>query len=168
MVKKNNLKTIERMDPKLSRQEEKNVSSQESLPVRREKRQNIGKYKLSFETAITALLILLLLWLSFSLSKSLINTMMRQNRIVEERQARDVLAKEVERLKDEVEYYRSDSFLEGEGRDKVGLLLPGEEIVVLPQERMEEIENLVRENEVKVVSKKIPAWEKWYFFFFEH
>ena len=79
---------------------------------------------------------------------------------VDEAQRRlETLRRENEDLKREAEYKKSDQFIEGEIRDKLGMAKKGEAIVVLPRENDERpTPNDQRQN--------IPNYIKWWDLFF--
>lgn len=121
----------------------------------------------NFEAVLSLLLIILLLWLSFSLTKSLMNTMSHQERIIKEKEEKNVLGLQVNDLKEEVEYYKSKGFLEESGRNKLGLIFPGEKVIILPEEQRQKLEKLVLEGNQKSTSETILPWKKWLHFFLE-
>lgn len=127
---------------------------------------NIKKPSLKIETVLSLVFISLLLWLSYTLSKSLIDTMNRQKRLEQEREEVAVLSAQVERLKEEVEYYNSDSFVEKEARDKLGFVRQDEKVIVLTEEMLEEINKIEEEEFDTLDIKERKNWEKWLSFFY--
>lgn len=63
---------------------------------------------------------------------------------------------ENEELKRELVYKKSDEFIEGEIRNKLGLAKEGEAIVIVPKEGEEEVGE----------EKSIPNWQRWRELFF--
>lgn len=70
------------------------------------------------------------------------------------------LKEENERLKSELEYKKSDRFVEEEIRNKLGLAKPGEEVFVVPKDGDSGLLIVDREDEK-------PNWQKWRDFLFE-
>lgn len=60
---------------------------------------------------------------------------------------------ENESLKHELEYKKSEKFVEGEIRDKLGLAKEGEQVFALP--------NQATSNVDQVAKKVVPNWKKW-------
>lgn len=86
-------------------------------------------------------------------------------KVDEEKEKLSLLREQNEELKKEVEYLRSESYVEGQLRDKLGLAKEGETIVVLPEEEV--VKKLISEKGEEVVSLPDPNWKKWYKLFFE-
>lgn len=123
-----------------------------------------GHRKFSFKTIISLLLIIFLLWLFFSLTRSFWNTVNSQGRVIKEREQIESLKSEVAQLKERKGYLESDDFLEEEGRNKLGLVKEGEKVLVLPEDIIEEIQNQVLSTEIESTGD-IPVWRQWYLFF---
>ena len=78
---------------------------------------------------------------------------------IEEAQLRlDQLKKENLGLRGELQYKSSSQFQEGEIRNKLGLVKPGEQLVILPKDMEKE--------QSQVTGSQKPNWEKWKELFF--
>jgi len=144
----------------------KNASRQKVWNLFSEKRKR-GlqlREKFTVKSLFSFLLIVFFIWLSYSVGCSLWNTAQHQIRIVQERNEKSDLQEEVENYEKQVEYYESDIFLEELGRNKLGLVSPEEKIVVLPEEKLREIENLARLEQGKKIEDNITIWKRWFFF----
>lgn len=65
----------------------------------------------------------------------------------------DLLKKENDALKKDLEYKESSQFAELEIRNKLGLAKPGETVVIVPKEDMSD--------KSQVTSRSKPNWQKW-------
>ncbi len=61
-------------------------------------------------------------------------------------------------LKQQLYYTSTQSFVEKEARDKLGMLKPGEHIVLAPQSK--------EETKIAISTDKTPNWQKWWKVFF--
>jgi len=119
----------------------------------------------TIETFFSSILIIFLLWLAFSLSKSLWQTISNQTRIIKENEERDKLSEEVVFLQEKLSYLKSESYIEEEGRNKLGLAKDGEKVLIIPEDTLNEIEaSLEEDTEFSV--KSLSVWEQWFKFFF--
>ena len=79
---------------------------------------------------------------------------------VDEAQARlDSLKQENERLKQDLEYKKSDKFAEEEIRNKLGLVKPGEDVYAVPQKDNSQLS-------IDDSRDERPNWQKWRDFLF--
>ena len=76
------------------------------------------------------------------------------------------LRRENEELKRLSEKTTSDEFVEQEIRDKLGLVKPGEKVVILPEEYIDDSGGFVESSEPSEV-KELENWKKWWNLFFK-
>ena len=76
------------------------------------------------------------------------------------------LRRENEELKRLSEKTTSDEFVEQEIRDKLGLVKPGEKVVILPGEYIDDGGGFVESSEPSEV-KELENWKKWWNLFFK-
>lgn len=93
-----------------------------------------------------------------SLVRNLVDFSGLGERVVEIEEEVQLLEEENQRLREEAFRVESEQYAEREIRDKLGLVKPGEEVVVLPQDYLRE-ENGVAEE--VVVEEKKANWRKW-------
>lgn len=142
-------------------------NSLNSSKINTDKPRSIHKKNQTFtiETFFSSVLIIFFLWLSFSLSKSLWQTLSNQTRIIRENEERNQLLEDVTALRGELDYLKSESYIEGEGRNKLGLAKEGEKVIIIPENTVKEIEaSLEKEEGFSVES--LSVWEQWLKFFF--
>lgn len=65
-------------------------------------------------------------------------------------------------LKARLEYVKSDTFVEKEVRDKLGMAREGETVYILP----ENLGQVQEADEAKSEDLKMPNWQKWWRLFF--
>lgn len=82
-------------------------------------------------------------------------------KIVDEQAKLEQLKQENARLKGELEYKKSGKFAEGEIRNKLGLVKPGEEVFVVPKEDANGQSSIVNRQDAR------QNWQKWKDYFFE-
>lgn len=82
-------------------------------------------------------------------------------KVEEAEQKLERLKVENEKLKRELEYKKSDEFIEGEIRNKLGLVKEGEVIVIVPKEVEDQGKFSFAE-----ASEDKPNWQKWRELFF--
>lgn len=91
----------------------------------------------------------------------------------------DLLRGEVDALESQnmelsrlLEYFQTDSFVEREGRSKLNLALPGEEVVIIPQDDNQSLDygtgssGIEIDREIKEESKDVRNSKKWWAYFF--
>lgn len=76
------------------------------------------------------------------------------NLVIEQKEKLENLKRENEQLKRELEYKKSERFVEEEIRNKLGLAKEGEEIIVVPKKETD-IQQSTNNK------KNIPNWKKW-------
>ena len=92
--------------------------------------------------------------------KKLLTFRTTTQKVAEAQNRLEALREENKKLKEQLEYTKSEEFREREIRDKLGLVKEGEAIVVLPKEN-DENSKLETRN-----SKPRPNWQKWWNLFF--
>jgi len=112
---------------------------------------------------ISGLLTLFGLYLIVSFSRSIFDLYQKSKEIEKERLKVEALKIKNEELKKQLEYVRSQEFLEKEAREKLGLVREGEVVVILPENFKEAIGNDYSQTEK---DKEVPNWEKWWKVFF--
>ncbi len=73
---------------------------------------------------------------------------------------------ENQKLSDLIAYFQTETFKEKEAREKLGLVKPGEKVLVFPQNEKNE-EQFAINNKSTEETEKIPNYQKWWNFFFE-
>lgn len=105
---------------------------------------------------ITAVILILGFYLTFSLAKGTYNLWQRAERVKEAQEERMEAEKKNRELKEKLEFVQSPKFVEKEAREKLGLAKPGETVVIMtPQEATS-----------SAVEKNLPNWKKWWELFF--
>jgi cell division protein FtsB len=72
-----------------------------------------------------------------SLSRQLISLLAAGGRLTKDQSKVEQLEEEREKLKRQLDYHRSQEFLEKEARDRLNLAKPEETVVVIPQELLD-------------------------------
>lgn len=79
------------------------------------------------------------------------------------------IEKENQHLSDLISFFQTETFKEREVREKLGLVKPGEKVLVFPESEGGE-ESFLEEKtfeEKQGEQEKIPNWQKWWNFFFK-
>jgi cell division protein DivIC len=110
------------------------------------------------KTIIPLLLILILLFIIKNIVNSIIE--LRQNSLIvtslQENQAEE--QKRGEFLKEQLFYVKTDDFIQNQARDKLGMVQPGEHIIIVPE--------ATNPNKKPPVTDNISNWQKWWRLFF--
>lgn len=93
-----------------------------------------------------------------NLSKDVFHLWRAGDRLEQNQQKLDNLANENLKLKKEVEFLKSDFFVEQQVRDKLNMAKPGEAVVILPKMFGNEENELVQNDEEP---KSDPVWRQW-------
>ncbi len=72
------------------------------------------------------------------------------------------LTDEQDNLKYEVQYYQTEAFKEREARAKLGLMAPGEGVIILPKPNV----TPAAANAAKAATKNKANWQQWWSFLF--
>ncbi len=98
------------------------------------------------------------LFLILNFSRELINLSQAGNRLEEIREDVKKLRFKNWQLKQEVDYRKTDEFLEKEIRDKLGMARKGETVVILPQEK---IEKIASQAAAEKKERQLSIWRQW-------
>ena len=104
------------------------------------------------------LLLAILIMAIVSLSQRTADLVSRAKKWQEEKEKLAKIEKENEELKAYLDYIESDSFLEKEARNSLGMSKEGETMVILPQK--------VKADDKVAFSPPSPAWRQWWQLFF--
>lgn len=108
---------------------------------------------------IPFILILILLLIIKNIVESIAN-LQQNSRIVQQLKNREEDEKKRQKfLTEELYYVKTDEFVEGQAREKLGMVKPGEHIILAPQTSS----NSANDNKN---DENIPNWEKWKRLFF--
>ncbi len=99
-----------------------------------------------------------------SLIRNIAKVQEAKERLKEKEAYIEEIRKENEKLSQRVEIFKSEEFVEGQLRDKLGLAKEGETIIVLPDE--ETIKKLAPRDEKEEEILPDPNWKKWFKLFF--
>ena len=105
---------------------------------------------------ITTIILISGLYLTFTISKSTYTLWQKAERVKEAQKKMVEAEKRNEELRQKLEFSQSPEFVEREARDKLGLVKPGETVVIIPP--FEASQAAVVEN--------LPNWKKWLKLFF--
>ena len=109
------------------------------------------------------IILIFFLGLTIGFLKNIWQLMHRDERIKEaEKELKKIETDNLE-LKQKLEYYQSDEFLEGQIRDKLQMAKPGEAVVILPEELTKEAseEGLSLAEVLEEDKKELANWQKW-------
>jgi cell division protein FtsB len=107
----------------------------------------------------TGLIILFGLYLIVSFSRDIWGLLNKTKEIDKEQQKLEDLKADNVNLKQQLEYVKSDAFVEKEARDKLGMAKDGEAVVLMP-------ENVSKTSEDQIQQEEAPNWKKWWQLFF--
>lgn len=108
-------------------------------------------------------LLFLVIILTFSLVRNLKKILSIQDQIEREKNRVVELKKESEELKREVEKITSDTHIEKQFRDKLGLAREGEYVVILPDEEV--VRKLAPKFVFEEKTRPLENWRKWLLLF---
>lgn len=112
---------------------------------------------------IFAFLALLGLYLIVSFSRDLWHLWQKEGEIRKSQLKLEELRVKNEELKKQLEYVKSETFLEKEAREKLGLAKPGETVLILP----ENLEEALGINPPSISeNQRLSNWERWWRLFF--
>lgn len=77
-----------------------------------------------------------------SISRQIYRLYKTQDLVTNAQNKLDILKSEQQALKEQLDYQKSNEFIEKEARNKLGLVKPNEAIVVLPNDKSEDQSNL--------------------------
>jgi len=108
--------------------------------------------------------ILLSILFIISLTRNILRIRNVGTKVEEEQERLNLIKDKNKKLKEEIQFLKSESYIEGQLRDKLGLAKEGETIVVLPGEEV--VRKLVPEKDKEEETLPDPNWKKWYKLFF--
>ncbi len=108
--------------------------------------------------AIAYLVLIFSLFLIFGLVRDIWQLLHADERVKEATDRLTKTRQENKVLKDKLQYYQSDEFLETQIRDKLQLIKPGETMVILPDNLSPETDEVVAS---KSSSEELANWQKW-------
>lgn len=117
-----------------------------------------------FKSYSRYLLILVFVFLAFSLAKNLLKVYDIRKSIEKEKEKVIKLRQEQERLKSETAKLQGSEFIEKQLRDKLGLAKPGEIVLVLPDEDV--LRKLAPQIPQEEETLPDPNWRRWFKLFF--
>lgn len=106
---------------------------------------------------LSATIIILTIIIIFGLSRQIINALQISSRLDRSTDTLSILQEENRSLKKRLERVNTVDFIEEEARNKLNLAKEGEEVVIIPQEEIEELVQSYRPHE----PLKEPNWLKW-------
>lgn len=105
---------------------------------------------------ITTVILILGFYLIFSLSKSTYDLWRKAETVKEAQEKRLEEERRNKELRKELEFTQSKEFIEEKAREKLGLVKPGETVVIIPP--LEATQSAILE--------ALPNWKKWWRLFF--
>ena len=109
--------------------------------------------------AIFVVIVIVLLVAINSLAHSIYDLWHKQDLITSARQQLDTEKLKNQKLKGELSYAKSPQFIEEEAHNKLFLVKPGEQDVLISQ-------NLIQGNNVSKPASNVPNWQQWLNLFF--
>ncbi len=104
--------------------------------------------------------ILVCLFIIQGLSRGLIELSAQERRLGRaQSDLKNLKQKEVE-LKQQLEYFRSDEYVEKIARDKLLMAKPGETVLILPKETKNSVFS-IQNSELDNPADDLPNWQKW-------
>ena len=121
--------------------------------------ERISLIKERFRSYILYLVVLVLVLLTMSLARNILQISQAENRVDDVRERVESLRQENEKLKDELGKVEGEAYVEFQARDKLGLTKEGEIVVVLPKEDfLRKIAPKIEEEEEFLPES---TWQKW-------
>lgn len=111
---------------------------------------------------LLGLVMLVFIVIAYNLTSQIFNTLKSGDRLSEATNKLTQLETENKELKKRLEKVQSQEFVEQQARDKLGLAKEGETIVIIPDEKLDQI--LEASREAKIV--RLPNWLGWWKVFF--
>lgn len=109
------------------------------------------------------LIFLFIIYLFFVVGKSIWTNYNSNKDIEAEEEKVAVLEDEILGMRNEINYFQTQSFKEKEAREKLGYKAPGEKVLSLPMDKEEE---KVADKELGEVEIKTPNYRIWWKYFF--
>ncbi len=95
------------------------------------------------------------------LSRGLVELSGQQKRLERAQQELKKLERKQVELKQQLEYFRSDEYVETIARDKLLLAKPGETVLLLPESQTQNNQQLTIINQQSLGDPDLPNWQKW-------
>lgn len=112
----------------------------------------------NIKSIVLILIILVLLWLIKNIVASIL-TLTQNSHIVTTLSEQEKDAKKRKQfLEQQLYYVQTPQYIENEAREKLGLVKPGEHIVLAPPQ--------VEDEKQRAVTDSTPTWKKWWNLFF--
>lgn len=105
------------------------------------------------------LIILLIVFLSFSLFRNISNVKKVEKKIADKEKEVQAVKKEQEDLQKKLEYTQSQEFIEKQLRDKLGMAKTGEIVLVLPPPEV--LRNMAPKYSEEEAVLPDPNWKRW-------
>ncbi len=101
-------------------------------------------------------IVLVLLWVIKNISTSILTLRQNSHIVTDLKQQEEAEKRKKQLLKQQLYFVNTPQFIENEAREKLGMVKPGEHIVLTPP----------RESRQKIVLDTTPNWKKWWNLFF--
>ena len=112
--------------------------------------------------AVVVLLLVFGLGLTYRLSLQIYNSLKSSSRLDNEASKLAGLQKKNMELKKQLETTQTFGFIESIARDKLGLIKPGESLVIIPDSQIQKVLSAQK----KIEEIKLPNWQGWLRLFF--
>ena len=120
-----------------------------------------NKFKLSGSTVLNAIGAVIIVYLLVILAQT-VKRNYDMNRQVHELNGQiELLKEQKDQLAYNIQYYKTDSFREREAREKLGLQLPGESVIIIPQKSPQATTSPKTEAKVKVETSSKSNVQQW-------
>ncbi|HOD01219.1 MAG TPA: septum formation initiator family protein [bacterium] len=117
---------------------------------------------------------IVLLLVSFGFIKSSFDVLQSKNRLDEINGEVAALDKEKQEIEKEIEYKKTDDYVEEKARNELNLIKPGEKVYVVVENEssggdvLSDISKKGNEEDVEATEKKQRNWYSWYKLFFDN
>jgi cell division protein FtsB len=117
---------------------------------------------------------IVLLLVSFGFIKSSFDVLQSKNRLDEINGEIAALDKEKQEIEKEIEYKKTDDYVEEKARNELNLIKPGEKVYVVVENEssggdvLSDISKKGNEEDVEATEKKQRNWYSWYKLFFDN
>lgn len=112
-----------------------------------------------FVRIIVALGFVYVIW---SLSKNMVELTKLDERLINAQEEVDILVQKNKNLQQELEKVGSSSHEEGLIRNELGLVQPGETLVIIPQDSLSSSSAELEDTPVSEIIHKYPIWQQWF------
>lgn len=101
-------------------------------------------------------IVLVLLWVIKNISTSILTLRQNSHIVTDLKQQEEAEKRKKQLLQQQLYFVNTPQFIENEAREKLGMVKPGEHIVLIPP----------HENQQKITYDTTPNWKKWWNLFF--